>query len=204
MAVFFLIVTILLAGALFSVLRPYPSPVYAQAPTVDVATVTSTPGGPMVTVRANEGLTQVNLRSGPGTEYEKVGVLLVGQQAPAKGRSPGGLWVLIEYPGIPGDQGWVYSANVDITSGALPVVEPPPTVTPEITLTIDPTLAAQFIVTSQATRLPTFTEPAPIVVPTFRAVDNDNSAAGMPVGMIIIILGGIGLLFGLISVVQSR
>jgi hypothetical protein len=158
----------------------------------------------MVTVRANEGLTQVNLRSGPGTEYQKVGVLLVGQQAPAKGRSPGGLWVLIEYPGIPGDQGWVYSANVDITSGALPVVEPPPTVTPEITLTIDPTLAAQFIVTSQATRLPTFTEPAPIVVPTFRAVDNDNSAAGMPVGMIIIILGGIGLLFGLISVVQSR
>ena len=50
--------------------------------------------------------------------------------------------------------------------GPLPIVEPPPSPTPQYTATIDPTLAAQFVITIQPTRLPTFTEPAPIVIPT--------------------------------------
>ncbi|WP_322792661.1 SH3 domain-containing protein [Bellilinea sp.] len=177
--------------------------VLAQIPTVDIATVTSTPSGPIVSVRPGTNEPSINVRSGPNALYPRVGVLLIGQTAVAKGRSPGGDWILIEYPGAPGNVGWVYSPFVNITPGELPIVEPPPTPTRDMTATIDPTLAAQFIVTVAPTRLPTFTPPPPLAIPTFQ----NPSAAGVPavpMGLIIVVLLTIGVLLGIFSFVQRR
>jgi hypothetical protein len=164
---------------------------------------TETPSGPMAEViPGNEE--QINLRSGPSTKYEKVGVLLVGQRVPAIGRSPAGEWILVEYPGVPGGQAWVYSAYVKIDPPVqLPIVEPPPTPTLQYTLTVDPTLAARFIVTEAPTRLPTFTPPPALVIPTFTA-ESGAVVGNLPMGLIIIGLAALGILFGFVSFVQGR
>ncbi|MDX9864810.1 MAG: SH3 domain-containing protein [Anaerolineaceae bacterium] len=193
----------LLILGLFSVLNS-PFPVNAQIPTVDMATVTGTALGPYIVVKQDAEQRQINVRSGPGTFYDKVGVLLTGQQVPAIGRSVGGEWVYIEYPGVPGSAAWVYSPLVEVLGGTLPIVEPPPTPTPLVTPTIDPTLAAEFIVTNAPTRLPTYTEPAPLAIPTFTAVEEDQGIAGMPVGMIILVAAGLGILLGFIALAQGR
>ena len=41
---------------------------------------------------------RVNVRSGPGTYYEKVGVLVAGQNATVVGRTSFGEWIAIRYP----------------------------------------------------------------------------------------------------------
>jgi hypothetical protein len=170
-----------------------------QIPTVAIATVTGTPTGQFITVRMDQP--QINVRGGPGTSYPKVGVLLTGQQAPAKGISAGGEWILVEYPGVPGGLAWVYAPLVDLSPGQLPVVEPPPTPTPLYSPTINPTLAAQFIITSAPTRLPTFTPPPPLAIPTFPAASS-GSVSNLPMGMIIIIIIAMGVFLGLISLFQ--
>ena len=170
-----------------------------QIATVAIATVTGTPAGQFITVRLDQP--QINVRGGPSTAYPKVGVLLTGQQAPAKGISSGGEWILIEYPGVPGGLAWVYAPLVEVSPGQLPVVEPPPTPTPLYTPTIDPTLAAQFIVTSAPTRLPTFTPPPPLVIPTF-PVATSGAISRLPMGMLIIIIIVMGVFLGLVSLFQ--
>ena len=147
---------------------------------------------------------QINVRSGPGTFYEKVGVLLAGQSTPAKGRSAGGDWVLVEYPGVAGGQGWVYAPLVSLTPGSLPIIEPPPTPTPLVSPTIDPTLAAQFVVTAQPTRLPTYTEPAPLTIPTFTDLPGMGIREGIPMGIVIIGLGSVGIFLGLFAIAQGK
>lgn len=175
----------------------------AQIPTVAIPTVTGTPLGSMATVKKDADQDQVNVRAGPSTNYDIVGVLIAGQQVPAKGRSVGGDWVQVEYPGVPGGVAWVYSPLVDVTGG-LPVVEPPPTPTPQTTPTIDPTLAAQFINEIPPTRLPTFTPPPPLVIPTFEAQASSAGNVGIPMGFIIIGLGVVGLFGTLISLLRGR
>lgn len=174
-----------------------------QQPTGVIPTVTSTPGGPYVIVNAiaaNE--TQVNVRAGPSALTEKVGVLIVGQQANAIGRY--GDWVQIEYPGTPGGKAWIYGNYVSIFGGNLPLLEPPPTSTPNVTQTIDPTLAAQFLITPEATRLPTFTEPPPLEIPTYTSETGNGGVGGIPVGLIIVGLGSLGLFLGIIAVISGR
>lgn len=203
----FLIKATLLAGLiLFAWMASWQSPaeasVLAQLPTGSVPTVTSTAGGPYAVVAQNSGETQVKLRSGPSVLYDQVGLLLVGQRAPAKGRSPAGEWILVEYPGIPGGTAWVYSLYVDIEPPMqLPVVEPPPTPTPMMTATIDPTLAAKFIVTVEPTRLPTFTAPPPLSIPTFTA-DSGPALASLPMGFIILGLAVMGVFLGIMAMAQ--
>lgn len=174
-----------------------------QLPTVNIPTVTGTPTGPMaVVVPGNEP--QINVRSGPGSLYDRVGVLLMGQKVPAKGRSPKGEWILIEYPGVPGGQAWVSSIYVEIVPKVdLPIVEPPPTPTPAQTATIDPTLAAKFEITNAPTRLPTFTPPPPLQIPTF-TVASQTPVAGLPMGFIILGLASLGIFFGIVAFVQGR
>lgn len=175
----------------------------AQQPTGVIPTVTSTPRGPYVIVNAiaaNE--TQVNVRAGPSALTEKMGVLIVGQQANALGRY--GDWVQIEYPGIPGGKAWVYGNYVSIFGGDLPLLEPPPTSTPNVTQTIDPTLAAQFLITPDATRLPTFTEPPPLEIPTFTSPTENGGVGGIPVGLFIIGLGSLGIFLGVIALISGR
>jgi hypothetical protein len=178
---------------------------YAQIPTGTIPTVTSTPSGPIVTVRPGQNEDFINVRSGPNSLYPKIGILMIGQSAPAKGRSPGSEWILIEYPGVPGGEGWVYANLVNITPGNLPIVEPPPSPTFAVTQTIDPTLAAQFIVTAAPTRLPTFTPPPPLAIPTYVPPGSSALALpGVPMGLIILIFLTAGILLGIFSLTVRR
>ncbi|MCE1255304.1 MAG: hypothetical protein LWX83_17370, partial [Anaerolineae bacterium] len=79
-----------------------------------------------------------------------------------------------------------------------------PTPTPMQTSTIDPTLAAQFIITSVPTRLATFTAPAPLSIPTFTAEENASGPGNIPMGLVIFALAAIGILTGLFSMAQRR
>lgn len=175
---------------------------WLQQPTVSIPTVTGTATGPIAIVYS-EPEEQINVREGPGTEYPKVGVLLNRQQVPALGASPGGLWVQIIYQGVPGSVAWVYAPLVRIQGGELPVVELPPTPTPRVTPTIDPTLAAQFVVDIPPTRLPTFTPPPPLVIPTFSVEQPTRGTGNVPMGFVIIGLGVIGI-FGLAISILRR
>ena len=173
--------------------RPANSSVHAQA----AATDTPTPGGPspFITQTYSEA---INVRTGPSTVYYPIiGQLAIGATAPALGVSPSHEWIKISYPSGPGGVGWIYAANVTLSPGFLPVVEPPPTATPLATATIDPTLAAAFNIQPTETRLPTFTPPPPLVVPTFS--DSTVSSAGFPMGMTIIAVAMIGALVLVVS-----
>lgn len=177
----------------------------AQIPTGSIPTVTGTPSGVMATVKAGQNEATINVRSGPhALYYPKIGVLVEGQSVPALGRSSGNDWILIAYAGVSGGQGWVFSKYVDLTPGELPVVQPPVSPTPEVTQTIDPTLAAQFIVTAAPTRLPTFTPPPPLTVPTFPASGGSQVLSGVPMGLVIMGLISVGVLLGIFSFIQRR
>ena len=167
-------------------------------------TVTGTPVGTQITVLPNEGEDQINVRSGPDISYEKVGVLLPNQPAKALGKTSDGGWILVEYAGVDGGQAWVYAPLVSISGGDLPIVEPPSTPTPAVTPTIDPTMAARFVITSMPTRLATYTEVAPLTIPTFEDETSFTQKAGIPIGLFILVIGAIGLFLGLFTIAQGR
>jgi hypothetical protein len=166
-----------------------------QQPTVSIPTVTGTPKGTIAIVYSDPE-DQINVRSGPGVFYPKVGVLINRQEVPALARTEGGTWVKIVYPGVSEGVAWVYAPYVRVT-GELPIVPKPPTPTPETTPTIDPTLASQFISEIPPTRKPTFTPPPPLIIPTFEAVEVSSGTGGLPSGFIILGLVSVGV-FGLI------
>lgn len=176
-----------------------------QIPTVDIATVTGTPPGAMVTVKLDIDQPYINVRSGPNSTYDKIGLLYAGQSAPALGWSEGKRYIMIQYPGSPDGTGWVFAPYVNLSSGAtLPLIEMPLEPTPAVTRTIDPTLAAQYLSTPNPTRLPTFTPPPPISIPTFEWGGGAGGYGGVPTGLVIIILMAIGLFLGIFTFVQSR
>jgi hypothetical protein len=176
----------------------------AQQPTGSVPTVTSTPFGPMVSLNPFwPGIEQISVRAGPGMNYDAVGILVIGHKVPALGRVSSGEWIKIAYLGAPGDTGWVYAVMVDLV-GELPELDDPPTPTPRTTPTTDPTLAAQYIVDIPATRLPTFTPPDPLAIPTFPPETPVRGRSGVPMGLVIIGLGVVGLFGTLISLLRGR
>lgn len=175
----------------------------SQIPTVAIPTVTGTPVGALAVVLDNDQ-GYVNVRAGPSTvAYEIVGMLVEGQSVPALARTSGGDWIQIAYPGVAGGVGWIWSDLVDVR-GDVPIIDPPPTPTPQITATIDPTLAAQFLVEAPPTRLPTFT-PAPQFVQSTLPADAPLATPGrLPIGMIIIGMAAIGAVGLLISFLGGR
>jgi hypothetical protein len=200
-------ITIVIVG-FFTFIAGTRSMVFAQQPTpfiptAAIATVTGTPEGPVATVNADQD--QINVRECPNaTTCAKIGVLLAGQQVPAKGRSVGGEWIMIEYPGVPSGRAWVHSSLVTLSPGFLPIIEPQDTPTPLVTSTIDPTLAAQFIVTAIPSRLPTFTPPSPLEIPTLIPETTQSNTAKVPMGMIITSLAVLGVFGALLSVIRGR
>jgi hypothetical protein len=171
---------------------PKASHVNAQQPTGSIPTVTGTPTGPIIYVTYEE---QINVRSGPSSRFYPVpiGIMYPGQEAPALGKSPGGDWIEIYFPGVPGNVGWVYAPLVTFKQvGFLPIVEPPPTPTPPTTPTIDPTLAAAFVIPATATRLPTFTPPPELVIPNFEEGTQTSASSRIPMGLVILSLAFIG------------
>jgi len=180
-----------------------PKRVIAQQPTGSIPTVTGTPKG--ITAKIKIGITEdgVNVRSGPNVLYPEIGFIPLGAEVPVVGKSIGGDWLVIEYPGVPGGIGWVWTNYMDVSPGELKVVENPPSPVPITTVTIDPTMAAQFITTPDATRLPTFTAPAPLTIPTFES-STGRELGGVPIGLVIVSLLVLGALMGLFSYFQSR
>jgi hypothetical protein len=198
----FRILTILIINTYFSL--SWVQLVSAEDGTPPPPTVTATPNGPMIRVTAYDQA-QINVRSGPGVTYSLIGVLIYAQEMPALGKTSGGDWILIEYPGVPGGEGWVYTSLVTVYGGELPIVEPPPTPTPQYTPTIDPTLASQFSYTQAPTRLPTFTPAPPVVVQEYEdVVPAGLLDIGIPLGLVIFILGVLGILLALVSLTQRR
>ena len=83
------------------------SPAPSLLPT-DVATAlpTATQGPPpVITVSAVGG--RLNVRRGPGPEYDAVAAFLEGQSRTATGRDAGGAWLLISGPNSSTTLGWV-------------------------------------------------------------------------------------------------
>ncbi len=180
---------------------PAPLKVAAQQATGSVPTVTSSPSGPYITVTYQD---QINVRAGPSINYPLIGVLLSGQTAQALGRSVAGSWIMIRYPGVPDDVGWIFSSYVSLSAGAiLPIVEAPSTPTPATTPTIDPTIMAALITPIPPTRLPTFTPPGPLLIPTYES-PSAQIGGGAPMGLVIVLLGLIGGFGALISFLRGR
>lgn len=150
----------------------------------------STPSGILATVIYTE---PINVRSGPSTVfYPIIGKLQPGDIIPALGVSPGREWVQISFAGGVNGIGWIYASFVTISGGELQIAEPPPTPTPLISATIDPTLAAAFIVQPTQTRMPTFTPPPPLEIPEY--TDTTESRSSGATGVFIVILVVIGTL----------
>jgi uncharacterized protein YraI len=111
--------------------------------TVSLPTATQTlPGGPTLTPTRTPTLTPVlaeaigdiNLRSGPGLDFDIVGELTAGTRVPVVGRSINYPWLLVAWEQAPGGQAWVFEQLViihgDLTT--VPIVQEPelPTVDP--------------------------------------------------------------------------
>lgn len=179
-----LIVMLTVAGlVLAALLSPNQAGAYQEA---------STPTGILATVIYTE---PINVRSGPSTVlYPIIGQLQPGDVVPASGVSPGREWVQISFAGGTNGVGWIYASFVSISGGELQIAEPPPTPTPLVSATIDPTLAAAFIVQPTQTRMPTFTPPPPLDIPQYTdaAKSRSSGATGIFV-VILVVIGALGL-----------
>jgi hypothetical protein len=156
------------------------------------------------TLRAEAYDEDVNVRSGPGTDYERVGTLVRGQSgailAQAQTR---GIWLKIVYIGGPENTGWVAQDVVKVIGdlGQAPTMLPPPTPTlpPVPTQVITTTVAAPG--TPAADRLPTFTAPPPAAYPTLLPVQGRTDDKGFPPAILLVslfVLGGFGALLSLV------
>ena len=184
-------------------LSPAPPPALAQQPTGSIATVTGTPSGP--SIRVDQSLQNIKVYAGPSSfDYPAIGVLLGNETAPALGRAKDKEdWIQIYYPGVPGSIGWVWALQVGLSPGALlPEIDVPPTPTPISTPTINPTLESAFIGEVTATRLPTFTPPPPLDLPSFTDVGPQPSR--VPTGLLIVVLALFGFFGAVISYLRGR
>jgi hypothetical protein len=105
---------------------PSATPTFTMTPTI---TFTPTPDKPMVSVTVD-----TNCRVGPGKVYDRVGALLVGEEAEVIAKDPQGLYWYIRNPDRPGEFCWLWG-NYATTTGntsSLPVFTPPPTPTASI------------------------------------------------------------------------
>ncbi|HEY2979593.1 MAG TPA: hypothetical protein VGJ22_00300 [Anaerolineales bacterium] len=95
----------------------------AQAPSI------SQTATPLSFTLVNPGPSPLNMHVSASLTSAKVGLLEVGQSAMALGKSENGEWILIQLPGPPVQNGWVYSTLVQFSSGnllSLPVVTSTP------------------------------------------------------------------------------
>jgi hypothetical protein len=178
-----------------------PGNVYAQQPTGIIPTVTGTPTGPLVTVYSNQ--TFIDVYAGPSSyDYKGIGVMAAGTSAPALGFSQDGNWIEIVYPGVQDGIGWVYAPFVKITPGSLPRIPAPPTAAPQTTATLNPTFVAAYGLQVVPTRLPTYTPPASLKLPTF--APNAVGTSKVPYGLVILLLAFIGILGAVISFLRGN
>ena len=137
------------------------TPTATEAPVENLEPPTETPD---TTVRVTI-VQQINVRSGPGTDYDIQGSASVGSISEALGRNADSSWLQIEYPPESGSSGWIFAELTEVSGSVetVPVVDvaAPPTATPTTTPTPVPT----------ATPLPPTATPipasnSPIATPT--------------------------------------
>lgn len=110
-----------------------------QAVAVESSSVDNAPAGntePILNI-----LTTLNVRSGPGTGYPVVGQLAAGQTTEITGVNPEGAWWQVMYPPDSGSLAWVVADPQYATAfnvNGVPIVQPPPTLTPLPTLMAPP------------------------------------------------------------------
>jgi hypothetical protein len=197
-------VAAILGITLLTWLSPAAPPALAQQPTGSIATVTGTPSGPIITV--DSSLQNIKVYAGPSSfDYPAIGVLLGNESAPALGRAQDKEdWIQIYYPGVPGSVAWVWALQVKLSPGALlPSIEVPPTPTPISTPTINPTLESAYIGEVTATRLPTFTPPPPLDLPSFTDAASTEQSK-VPAGLLILVLALFGFFGAVISYLRGR
>lgn len=128
----------------------------------------------------------LNIYSGPGTNYAFIGTAAGGTEVRITGKSATGDWLQISFPSAPdgGGHGWIeyqfvsFDADDAIAVASLPTAKasPPPTVTLTPTETLSPTLTPTSTVTPSSTRtntplrpntpIPTATLPGTPIPPT--------------------------------------
>ena len=82
---------------------------------------------------------KINVRNGPGTTYDTLGILNPNDVVFMTGKSPSGAWIQIEYANAPDGKGWAASEFLKIDNAdSLPVIgdtEPSPQAPTDIVLT---------------------------------------------------------------------
>jgi uncharacterized protein YgiM (DUF1202 family) len=103
----------------------------SSAPTESPATeapssASPVPSGPSVTVDVS-----LNVRAGPGTNYDRIGALAVGTTVQIIGRSANSAWWQIPYSGAPDGKAWISAGyGTARNTEAVPVTQAPPPPTP--------------------------------------------------------------------------
>jgi hypothetical protein len=125
---------------------------------------TATLSVPMVSVSVN-----TNCRTGPGTVYDRISALLIGQEAEVVARTADGTYWVIRNPAGSGTCWlWGFYATVTGPTAGLPVWDPPPTPTPVATITLTPTA------TSTNTPAPTTYKTGPLEIEQTYLADLDE------------------------------
>jgi hypothetical protein len=115
------------------------SATFTPSATFTAPAPTATPAGVVATVLSNV----LNVRTGPGTQYERIGQLRQNEQVQVVGANVDGTWLVIIFRQ---QQAWISSdpTLVDVFGDlrTVPIVTPPPTPTPP-PATATPTLTPQ-------------------------------------------------------------
>jgi len=138
--IFVAVAVIAASVSLFQLITGGGAPTTSEGSTVIVKGVvivipTAKPGVPAVIAT-----TDVNIRSGPGTQYNVIGALLKGYRAEVVGVNSEGSWWAIKIPGTAVETGWVSAQYVNAeNTDKVPVLQPPavptPTMTPPVVIT---------------------------------------------------------------------
>ena len=137
----------------------------------------------------------VNVRSGPGTNYGIIGSLAPGNFLTVTGRNGDGSWYAVNYAGL---QGWVAMSVVNMNGpcGSVPVVQtppppagPPPPQPPASTEEVtsgsgSPTYTPTYTPTTETGTGPTYTPttpppPSPTYTPTEQIAPPDGNSNGV-------------------------
>ncbi len=116
-----------------------PPPDTGEPPT-DLAT--PAPDKPMGRVTGQSG---VNIRTGPGTYYTRIGWAPYGAESEIIGQSADREWWVIPVSGAPNDIGWVASVYIEATNAQnVPIFSTPPPPTPTLAPTVEATAVPEI------------------------------------------------------------
>jgi uncharacterized protein YraI len=114
-------------------------------------------------------LQQINVRSGPGTDFNSLGTLNPQDGITLTGKNPGGTWLQIEFANGPEGRGWLTAAYVQTSAAAdLPIVSE----------------AGEVVGTGTPTSIP------PTATPTLMAAFEDGDSADAPAVNLVFSPGG--------------